>query len=272
MKDTMVVMWTYNRFELARVTALCVLAFAPKSPFVVSDDCSDDPRLDAWFGSLAKRGLLKYHRQPKNGGAGRQYQWAAANLAPHAPRYLMFIDSDLFLAPDALQTLRKAYQHWRNRSTTAGFLTAIPIESLLPEVTGEEYQLWYGNGDSPLFIIPSKLYNRLGKYIERGRSRHLGTFTKKMNREGRRRAYCVSPRVNLCHLGTIETTIHHSGKGTGPSYWGGRGSCSLPCGFDLDRFIRDYPHSAVDIGNRLRDEFLWGGDFYAAKEADGLVI
>jgi len=268
-----VAMITFERFEMTRLCALAVLLFAKdRERFLVLDDCSTDPRMNVWFRSLRDSGVLEFHQEKKNRGAGRMRQWLGCFCANVWPEYLICMDADMLIGPATMGTLLRAYRHWEDEGKTPGVLSCFGMK-VVPEPDGKEFQLLDRYCDIGLFALRGDLYAQYSPLIRAARRRTFIHMTHRMRKDGYRRALNVSPQAPVANLGCVDATIGRYPHGKPGTYWGVLPPLNpLPELFDPEGFRNSYPDSAVALymALRMRNEDRELSD--ALTKADNAVM
>jgi len=269
--DTTVCVFTLNRFELSRATILSVLAFAPTAGRVlVIDDCSDDIRLTNWLRVLARHDLIELVERMKKRNIGHMYRMLAKNYTGEH-QYLVSLDNDVLVGPDALQVLVTALEHWE--SYGVAMLGSFGCHLHPPQSNGEVWQMLDRYMDSPLFVVRSDVFGEMWDDIKPSRRRPFVRFSKKLRARKLRRSLQVNPRVNAIHLGAVDSTMNHSVDAFPPGLYGW---FDAPCSPLPDLDVKDceqrYPKSVWEIGTRLRDRFMIRDKYMNGAIQDALVI
>jgi len=266
------VVHTCERFEVARVTVLSCLAFGGDVPLAVLDDCSNEPRIDKWLTSLMQSGMLLYLRSPERIGIGRMYRWTA-DLAPDFGGYMIHVDGDMLVCPDAAQNLYAALKHWEPDGI--GMLSGFGLRGRRPDVIQTDgWQVYNGHfSDIAFWIISAE---NLLKYRPNIRTvlygQPLAGVKLHMLRDGLERKLCLAPRIKVVHLGRFDSTVPNPRGSAVRCYYGCFKTNPCPDLFDSKDFVSHYPASAIDLGTRIRDDYLsrWDG-IYDADRGVGIT-
>lgn len=107
-----VIIPAYNRPDDLRKALTSLSAQTARDPFsvMVSDDASKDD-LRAVCNEFKRTLKIKYIRMTKNGGCGANRRFALNELYRHPTEYVMFMDSDDLLMPQAIERLYQVIKH-----------------------------------------------------------------------------------------------------------------------------------------------------------------
>jgi len=262
---------TCERFEVARVTVLSCLAFGGDVPILVQDDCSTDPRIDKWLTSLTRAGILMYLRSSSRIGIGRMYRWTA-DMALDLGEYVVSVDGDMLIGPDAIQLLYASLKHWEPDGVR--WMSGFGLRKRRPEVIpDEEWVTHIGRySDIALWVASSKIIHKYRSFISTVEwGQPLSKVRKHLMQDGFDRKLCLRPRIPVAHLGKFDSTVPTPG-GSGCRCWFGCWEENpIPDLLDKGAFVVGYPQSAIDLGTRLRNEYLNRWDaIYSADRVVGI--
>ena len=275
LKDCILTTPTWNRFEVTRACLLSAMAFGGLDckSFQVIDDGSDDPRLRAWLKFLEDAGRFNVTWRPENQGVGYCQRYAAETFAKDCDA-MYWMDSDIVLAPDALETLRRAYQYWWRNGRKIGVLYTSIQPRCPPCVPTKEWELaGHRHTNSTLGLFHAGMLKKHAGAIHKTRKSPVRRFSAALRRDGYTRDLCLSPRVRYVHLGRHITTIPRPAERI--STWAGIPPAQdvFPENISEDWFVENYPQSALDIGDRIIGEYMTDQklqeDARAADEAAG---
>jgi len=275
MTSTLVI-HAYNRPEMLRASIVSVLAFAngDVNRIVVQDDCSSDWRTRLWLRSLAKRGLLELMESPARVSIGDMYKWTAETCTDND--YVLVLDGDAVLAPDAVRTMLDIWQHWTEADVRLGMLCASTgrghdepkEEDLLRD--GPEWVLWGGrHGDLLLVMFPSELMFRLRDKFVPNWKHPCVEYTLQLRKEKYSRRVPIKPRILTVHLGKMDSDLPTNNTSRYRSTWGGLGVANpFPDLFDEKEFLKDTMAGSMKFGTALSEKYLNQSEQCAIAAAD----
>ena len=127
-------------------------------------------------------------------------------------------------------------------------------------------------GDLGLVLIRASLLREFGDEILNSRRDEAWEFTKSLKAAGYRRVAAIEPPIPCAHLGLWDSTVPVIARALKRLPWGtGTYINPLEKLLDCESFFREYPASAVRLGDQIRDEHLMEGVREVVLRADGAV-